>query len=495
MSICNISDLTLYTPSATMPWDTQRAHHFYRRIAYGASPSLLTDALTKTPSDLVDEIILEAQERPYIEDPGWGFWDYPRFNTDFEDTFGVSKSNFYKYARNILEDRYTQEVIETRLTGKLLQFWHNHFVTQEPSSSPPYWFQNFQTYSKYLIGNFKDFVHAVGRDSKMLRFLNGWENKSTAPNENYARELYELFTLGVDNGYTEQDIEETARALTGYNHRKDYLSAVYFSEATFDNTEKTIFGRTGNWGYDDVINILFEEKGELIAEYICTKLYKFFVSYDVNEEIVNQLATYFRANNFEIAPVLSLLFKSEHFVDEANYGTIIRSPQDLIYGLVKDVPMNFGVSSTINDEQEYLVYLLRFKFRFVEATVFTFPNVAGWPGDEAWLSSITILQRWDALGKTLANQGYNKEHFRTFIQSLFSTNEDVSVVSKGIVDHFIPQPLTHQQDYNNALDVFKEGVPEVYFTDGTWNLEYEGITTQIFNLLKFIIKLPEFQLT
>ncbi len=494
MSICNTSTLEEYVPSVTMPWDTQRAHHFYRRIAYGASPSLLADALTKTSSDLVDEIILEAQQRPYIEDPGWGFWDSVQITNDFESTFGIN-IGIYQDTLRYLENRYFKEAIDTQLTGKLLQFWHNHFVTLPPRTPPTYWFQNFQTYSKHLIGNFKEFVHAVGRDSKMLIFLNGWENKATAPNENYARELYELFTLGVDNGYTEQDIEETARALTGYNRRNNNWLSIYFNEATFDSTEKTIFGRTGNWGYDDVINILFEEKGELIAEYICTKLYKFFVSYDVNIQVVNQLAVLFVAENFEIAPVLKMLFKSKHFVDETNYGSIIKSPQDLLIGLVKDLPMEFEPNSETN-EGELLVNLLRARTGTLDTRVFDFPNVAGYPGDEAWLSSVTIISRWESMSSVLWYQNYYyKIQFENFVQALFNNDEEVSIVVKGIVDYLLPKPLVHQQDYDNALDVFKEGIPEVYFTDGTWTLDYEGIAKQLYNLLRFIVKLPEYQLT
>jgi uncharacterized protein (DUF1800 family) len=112
----------------------------------------------------------------------------------------------------------------------------------------------------------------------MLLMLNGFENTNNNPNENYARELFELFSLGENNGYTQQDIEETSRALTGYNHWDDYGGAIYFDESTYDNTLKTILGLTGNWGYDDVIDILFQQREDLIATFICEKLYRYFVS-------------------------------------------------------------------------------------------------------------------------------------------------------------------------------------------------------------------------
>ena len=181
----------------------------------------------------------------------------------------------------------------------------------------------------------------------MLMYLNGYENRNNAPNENYARELYELFTLGEGNGYTQDDITETARALTGYNNRQDG-GPIYFNPNRFDNGEKTIFGRKGNWNYDDVINILFEEKSDLISKFIVRKLYKHFVSPDVNEAIVDELALYFINNNFELEPLYRKLFKSEHFINSfsswliqqifpweiSNLGSALTF---LIYGLIATV--------------------------------------------------------------------------------------------------------------------------------------------------------------
>ena len=492
MSRCNALTLNEYVPSVSMPWDTQRAHHFYRRVAYGASPTVLSDALTKTPSDLVDALILEAQSRPDVQDPGWGNWGLGTFLNDYRDTFGIDISISVDTSRYV-QNMYYQEVLDYKLRGKLLQFWYNHFVSFGNTIPPTYSFQKYQTYAKYLIGNFKEFVSAVGRDSKMLVFLNGLQNKATASNENYARELYELFTLGVDNGYTEQDIQETARALTGYNRRDDSWQSIYFNEATFDSSEKTIFGCTGNWGYDDVIDILFEEKGLLIAQYICTKLYKFFVSPDVNSDIINELAVYFVAHNFEIAPLLSKLFKSEHFMNSINYGTCIKSPQDLIFGMVKDVDMDF---SPDRDDNYNLFKVYRSRFAGLEGGVFTFPNVAGWPGDEAWLSSVTILQRWEqAYNMVWYQRVFNNPFWVNFLKNTFAIDTPVEVVVKGLVDHFLTKPMSSELEYQNAIGAFKEGVPDIYFTDGTWDLTYTGVQNQILNLLKYIVKLPEFQLS
>ena len=151
---------------------------------------------------------------------------------------------------------------------KINSFWSNHFVTDFMYNHPTYTFRYYNNIQQNVLRNFKEFVRIIGLDDAMLMYLNGYENKNSAPNENYSRELFELFTLGEGNGYTqEDDITETARALTGYNSRTN-RGPISFNEKWYDDGEKTIFGRTGNWNYDDVIDILFEEKKEIIGNFV-----------------------------------------------------------------------------------------------------------------------------------------------------------------------------------------------------------------------------------
>ena len=194
------------------------------------------------------------------------------------------------------------------------------------------------------IGNFRTLISEIGLTNAMLFYLDGAFNNGNNPNENYARELYELFTLGEGNGYTEEDIVETARALSGYTDRgEEGCSPVNYRADRHDNGEKTILGQTGNWDYDDVIEILFTQRSNEIANYICSKLYQFFVHPDIDDEagnartIIEGLAATFTANNFELAPVLRQLFKSEHFFDDDAVGVIIKSPFDLYFNLIKEL--------------------------------------------------------------------------------------------------------------------------------------------------------------
>lgn len=377
------------------------------------------------------------------------------------------------------------------LKTQLVLFWSNHFVTEQiVFDAPAYLYQQHIMRQTHAIGNFKDFVTAVGIDKAMLVYLNGLENIAEEPNENYARELYELFTLGVDNGYTQLDIQETARALTGYNTLVSRWGEIDFNNDTFDSTSKTIFGQTGNWNYDDVIRILFENKAPLIANYICGKLYKHFVSPQLNEAIVSELAQTFLDNEFEIAPVLAQLFKSEHFFDDKSIGTIIKNPTDLLISFQKELEMDLSQSDSDLDENVRL-FFYNLNYHFLNP-----PNVAGWPGDSDWLDSISITERWLRMGHQVAYQRNADENiFSDFILNLFDANEsDVEFVAREIVNYFLSRELIHEEEYTEAIAVFKSGVPESYFTNNIWNVSSSEVPGQVFRLLRHIILIPEFQL-
>ena len=157
---------------------------------------------------------------------------------------------------------YTNSLLDNNLRDRLSFFWSNHFVTElDVYNCNSFLYHYINCLQRNAIGNFKTFVSEIGLTSAMLYYLDGVYNNGNNPNENYARELYELFTLGEGNGYTEEDIIETAKALSGYVERGEIgCEQVHFDASKFNTESKTIFGRTGNWGYDDVIDILFEER-------------------------------------------------------------------------------------------------------------------------------------------------------------------------------------------------------------------------------------------
>ncbi|UZO81934.1 DUF1800 domain-containing protein [Aquimarina sp. ERC-38] len=482
LTSCNSSSLATFVPSGKKPWNVQKVTHLYRRAAFGANKATITDALTKSPSQVVDNLVDEAVAKNPTTAPPWGNWTKKQFEK--------TSKKIFQYRRD-WQNQMAEDLFENDLRDRMTLFWSNHFVTESQSyNSPSYMFQYYNLLQLHAVGNFKDFTRDIGLSNAMLVYLNGRENTKRKPNENYARELYELFTLGVDNGYTQEDIVETSKALTGYNDRTEVWAPITFNQNKFNNDPKTIFGRTGNWGYNDVIDILFEEKPDLIANFICKKLYAYFISPDINKNIVNQLANTFKNNNFEIAPVLKRLFKSQHFFDENTYGVIVKSPADVQICFLKELDLKTEASFKIFDK-------VRGGNAFLGQSLLDPIDVAGWQGDLSWIGSSTLVARWDRILYYI-NRAFkhDKEQFRTIATNIVGTNNnDVKDVSRKLVDFFMPKALFDEDEYEEALEIFKDQVPDSYFVDGTWVLSSSSSTpTQMYRLLNYIIKIPEFQL-
>ncbi len=480
---CNTATLDPYVPNGGNPWNESKVKHVFRRLGYGANLNRINLALTLTPSELIDNLVDAAAGAPLNEDPIWAYYALSDF-TDFETE---NPEYIFDFRITIGNNTLVQD-----LKGRIIFFWLNHFVTElETYFYAPYLFQYYRTAELHGLGNFKTLAHAMGLTPAMLLYLNGFENTNIEPNENYARELFELFTLGEGNGYTQEDIVETSKALTGYNHWDEPGGPIYFNASTFYNGDKTIFGQTGNWNYDDVIDILFQEKADLIATFICRKLYRFFVSPDVDAmietNIIEPLAQTFISNNFEIVPVLKQLFKSEHFFDERALGVSIKSPFDLIFQYVNET------SFAYNDQlMEAFVYYAG----ILGQQLFDPPDVAGWQGDQDWISTSTLTGRWELFKAYLFLLFDNgqEEAFRNLAKDLSNNSIDPAYITQVIVDFFHAKPLFTQSDYDIATDIFKWEIPQNYYDEGLWNLDWQEAPYQVLLLLVHIATWPEFQL-
>lgn len=480
---CNDSTLDAYVPSSQSPWNTTKVNHVFRRLGFGAPQADIDAALAITPDEFINNLVDNAFNLPVTPAPFWGLYSFDDF-TDFE-----TENNAY-----IVEWRVQtgNDIINDKLRGRLAFFWMNHFVTElESYNYSPYMYQYYNVMQTYALGNFKEFTRAIGINSTMLIYLNGFENTNFNPNENYARELYELFTLGEGNGYTQNDILETARALTGYNHWDDVGDIIYFDASTFDAGEKTIFGQTGNWGYDDVIDILFQEKTNEIATHICTKLYKFFVGPSVDTVIeslvIQPLAQTFIDNNFDLVPVLKQLFKSEHFFDERALGVIIKSPYDVMFNFSKET--GFFYDDSIMDAFIYYGALMG-------QEIYDPPDVSGWQRDETWINSSTLTGRWQLLELYLAFLFDNGYEFTLvdFVRDLSNDSIDPYFIAQVVINRLVSKELHTLADYDIATEIFKWDVPQNYYDEGLWNLSWSTAPYQCFLLLRHIATIPEFQL-
>jgi uncharacterized protein (DUF1800 family) len=484
------------------PLDKVRAAHLYRRLGFSASVQTVDQAVGQNAGTLVDALINEAINMPPLAPPAWADWNNSNYPDDDDLARQIRRAQAEEFAV-----AYTNGLLVNNLRDRLSFFWSNHFVTElDVYDCNSFLYYYINCLQRNAIGNFKTFVSEIGLTSAMLYYLDGAYNNGNNPNENYARELYELFTLGEGNGYTEQDIVETAKALSGYTERGDIgCSAPMFDPTSFDAGTKTVLGQTGNWNYDDVIDILFQERPNEIATFICQKLYEFFVHPDSADDagnaqtIINGMAGTMVANNFEIAPVLSQLFRSQHFFDDEAIGVIIKSPFDLYLNLINETNFAYNDNTILNVVDTT---------RMLGQELFDPYDVAGWQRDRSWINTNFIIGRWLTLEVYLELffQG-NQDQFRTLAMDAVgpadSNTSNPETVVRALVNKFTPLGLLTEQDFQNALDVFKiEDVPEEYYGSdyvpgglGLWMLSVSPeVPQQVFLLLMHLSRQPEFQL-
>lgn len=488
MELCAVPDISPFQPDSENTWDKRKVMHLYRRTSFGAPLQMIKAALNADPVDLVNEMVDSAKALQPTPAPAWSNWTLSNYSSDVEERNTQIATQIIEWG--------TQWVVDMKNNGlrdHMSWFWSNHFVTKIETYICPAWMYRYHhILQKHALGNFKAFVHEIGLTPAMLIFLNNIQNTRFQPNENYARELLELFTLGVDNGYTQQDIVNVARAISGWNgiDQTNLCGEVTFIPLFWDPGQKTIFGKTGNWNYNDVIDLLFSERPVQISEFICRKLYKHFINPAVDEVMVKAFAAVFRQNNFEIAPVLKSMLSSKHFFDDATVGTII--PGHIEHFL------NFVKEAGYPGESE-LLYAIGYSAGEYNQQIFSPPDVSGWPGNRNWINTGSFPYRAEGIlsimGYYYTKNGNKLEELRELAKGLVPQNENnVETICRAITDHFLPNGLQKETDYADALVVFKAEIPENYFLSGQWNLDWEYAPGQVLYLINHLANLPEFQL-
>jgi uncharacterized protein (DUF1800 family) len=264
---------------------------------------------------------------------------------------------------------------EAQLREKMSLFWHGHFACRVINS----FFQQelLHTIRTNALDNFGTLLKEVSKSPSMLQFLNNQQNKKRSPNENFAREVMELFTMGRGN-YSEKDIKEAARAFTGwgYNLQGEFV----FRRQFHDTGSKTFLGRTGNFDGDDVLNILLEQPQT--AVFITQKLYTYFVNENTDDKNVQWLSQRFYDNNYDIKKLLEDIYTSDWFYAQKNMGNKIKSPIELLAGIRRFLPLELD-----NDQSQLLFQ------KVLGQILFYPPNVAGWPGGRTWIDSSTLMVR------------------------------------------------------------------------------------------------------
>lgn len=363
-----------------------------------------------------------------------------------------------------------------QLEEKMVLFWHDHFATgnYKVNNSRLMWRQN-EMFRTHALGNFRSMLHAVARDPAMLIWLDGDANRNGAPNENFARELMELFSMGVDSGYTEKDVQESARCFTGWRH--DYNENKFvFATYLHDDGGKTILGETGNFHGDDVVDLVAAHPAT--ARYLSTKLWKFFVNGHPSESDIKALSTVYFKSGYDIRSVVGAIFDSPVFYSDAAMYANIKSPVEFAVQMLRTLGAPMSSSRDL--------------FRDLSGMgqdLFNPPDVAGWRQGQAWINTRTLLSRiqfasslaYESSRRTKLADNLKKGPLDDPGAKGFATPE---VAVDALWDALMPGRAMEPRIRNALIASLKKDVPEgeVRFDD------------KLPGLLDIIVSTPEYQL-
>ncbi|MBI1289864.1 DUF1800 family protein [bacterium] len=372
------------------PWTRDQARHLLNRAGFGMPVSAL-DKLSSLGAGAAVALMVdyEGYPDPFTE-PDW-FTDREVIaarRRELKDAPAEERQMaFRELQRKQREDVekmktwWLERMAKTTrpLQEKMTLFWHGHFaVSAEKVKEPEFNYQLNKVFRDTATGNFRDLVFEVGKSPAMLEYLDNNRNKKGHPNENWARELMELFTMGIGN-YTEEDIKEAARAFTGYTHRNGNFT---FVEKDHDFGEKTFLGRTGKFDGADVINIIMEQPAT--AHFISRKLWEYLVYENPDDALIDEVAALFREGDYELKPLLRTIFLSKEFYSDRAMQGLVKSPAQYIVSLQD----HLGVDTPRGS-------LLTLAMRALGQDLFYPPNVKGWDGNRAWINSNTALARYN----------------------------------------------------------------------------------------------------
>jgi uncharacterized protein (DUF1800 family) len=371
-----------FQPSAADPWDLRKVAHLHRRAGFGATRAELLRDQTAGPAASVDRLL------------------HPRARTTEEkDTLAILRQGMLKSGdMELLKAWWLYRILydPDPLREKLTLFWHGHFATSNAKvGSLPRMLRQNETIRRHAMGAFADMLQEVIADPAMLVWLDSIESKKEKPNENFAREFLELFTLGIGH-YTEKDIREAARAFTGWaeipNDKTDPTPGFRQDSAKFDAGTKTFLKQAGAWKPADIVRITLEQPAA--AVHLCRKLYRFFVSESAEPraELIRPLAAELRNHQFSIRHVVEIIFRSRHFYSKAAYRQRLKSPVEFTAGLVR--------SLEVPRTEPNLLLPMALTCERQGQELFYPATVKGWDGGKSWFNSSTLLER-DSWGNDL----------------------------------------------------------------------------------------------
>ncbi|UYQ92049.1 DUF1800 domain-containing protein [Chitinophaga horti] len=520
----------------TGPWNTAQVVHLLKRAMFGAAvPDVnyfkglgmdaAVDALLNfadtTPAPPINNYQNDEADPEIAAGASWVMSAPIADNDDLEN---ARRQSFKAWWLGLMVNQ------PRSMREKMTLFWHNHFATEAVTIKDARYVYNHNTVLRqHALGNFKALTKAVTLEPGMLVYLNGYLNEKTAADENYARELLELFTCGKGemSQYTEEDVRAAARVLTGYRINPTTITS-FFDATKHDITNKefsaflfnrVISGRTGPDGtkeLDELLNVIFQQ--EEVAKYLCRRFYRFFVYYEIDDatetNVITPLAQIFRTNNYEIKPLLSALFKSEHFYDPLNMSCLIKSPIDFSVGLCREFGVQFP-SVTTDYMAAYGAWsIVQQAAANQQQNIGDPPLVSGWEAyfqepqfHELWINTDTYPKR-NMYSDQMITSGISRSGGTIVIDpmafaEMLSAPEDpiqlrdesLSILHRMDVSAEVKEALRKILLSDQDMDYYWTTAWNAYMADKSNMMAREVVHGRLQSFYKYIMDLSEYQLS
>lgn len=476
----------------TGPWTHQQAAHLVRRTHIGLKPVDRNTALIAgSATAAVQQIIDKALNTPLPDEPAW-----------FNQTPEGNILHMYD-----LQFEWMEQMYNGGLLDRMKLFWSNHFAVSYDNMNglmenakagnayPQVMYMYAQKLHVHAMGDFRELVRRISKEPAMVYYLNNHNNSGSLPNEDFARELLELFTMSPEDydgtpNYTEADIQQVARSVTGWwVLRRNNTISTRFDESRHDAGTKTVFGIAGNYNLDGLIDHIFTHRKYQSARFICKKLYCFFVSAEPNQAVINELADYMVGQNFDISATLQKLLSSEHFFSPELYACRIKSPLEWYVGFLREIEM-----TPSNARKEYIRVQMK---DYSNEEIMKPVDVFGWPGYNppktdnvpghfAWINTNLMPVRWQGLSALMNGQGNDLlEYNPVNLVRRISTPSNPLAVARDLAAYILP------------VDIEEAGihpVEEDFAGDPAYPPNTVGYTAKEIDLAKILLgELPHYE--
>lgn len=522
----------------TGAWTENEVIHLLKRTMFGARRLDIDYFKSKTMNQSVDELLNPTAPfpNPPVKDydtsgsvttpdtnilPGSTWVNDPNNDGTIASR---RRASFKKWWMGLMinQDRSIRE--------KMNFFWHNFFASETNEiGNAQYVYKHHDLLRTSCLGNYKTLVKNITIDPAILVYLNGQLNTATAPDENYGRELQELFTVGKEGGapYSENDVKEASKVLSGWRNNSTSITS-YFDSTRHNTSNKifssfynntTIVGRTGATAGDlelnDLLNMIFNTQE--VAKHVCRRLYRWFVYYDIDAttetNIITPLANILRTNNYEIKPVLNTLFKSEHFFDVLNQGCLIKNPIDLMVGMCRELNVVFPDASDYVSNYGLWNWIVSYG-TLMQQNLGDPPDVAGWKAyyqvpqfHEIWINSDTLPRR-NQFTDTMMLTGYTFNTKKIIIDGTefaktLSNPGDPNILITDVIKYLFRIDLSITSKNQLKKDILLGGQSQDYYWTNVWvqfinnpadTANTNLVKTRIRDLIKYFMNLAEYQL-